>query len=55
MEVVGGELRASRIEPGEETVGVVGVKFPAQNGVPAVLRFVFPAAGREQPTATLVL
>ena len=55
VEVVRGEVRASRIEPGEETVGVVGMKLPVHNDAPTVLRFVFPAAGTEQPTATLVL
>jgi hypothetical protein len=53
--VVAGRARASRVEPGQETVGVVGIKLPAAKTGPTVLRLVFPRNGKAQPTATLVL
>ena len=53
--VVAGRVRASRVEPGQETVGVVGVKLPVAKDGPTVLRLVFPGDGKAQPTATLVL
>ena len=53
--VVAGRVRASRLEPGQETVGVVGVKLPVAKTGPTVLRLVFPGNGKGQPTATLVL
>jgi hypothetical protein len=53
--VVAGRTRASRVEPGQETVGVVGVKLPVAKDGPTVLRLVFPGDGKAQPTATLVL
>ncbi len=54
VEVVDGEVRSPRVEPGEETVGVVGVKLPATHSR-TVLRLVFPEHRTGQPTATLVL
>jgi len=53
--VVAGWTRASRVEPGQETVGVVGIKLRAERTGPTVLRLVFPSDGKDQPTATLVL
>jgi len=53
--VVAGRVRASRVEPGQETVGVVGVKLPVPKDGLTVLRFVFPGDGGAQPAATLVL
>lgn len=54
VEVVGGEVRSPRVEPGQETVGVVGVKLPATRSR-TVLRLFFPGHRTGQPTATLVL
>ncbi len=54
VEVVDGEVRSPRVEPGEETVGVVGVKLPATRSR-TVLRLVFPEHRTGQPTVTLVL
>ena len=53
--VVAGRARASRVEPGQETVGVVGVKLPVAKTGPTILRLVFPRNGKGQPTATMVL
>lgn len=56
VEVVDAHLRFARVEPGEETVGVVGVKLPeAKSDAPQVLRLVFPADGNGPISATLVL
>ena len=54
LEVLGGDVRSARVEPGQETVGVVAVKIPRTGG-PTVLRLIFPADGTGQPAATLVL
>jgi hypothetical protein len=55
VEVVNAKLRSVRVDPGQETVGVVSVKLPDRKNGPTVLRLVFPGDGRGQPTATLVL
>jgi len=55
VEIVSGSVRSARVEPGQETVGVIGVKLPAGNTGPTVIRLVFPEDGKGQPTATLVL
>jgi len=56
VEVVDAHLRLARVEPGEETVGVVSVKLPeAKSDAPQVLRVVFPADGNGPISATLVL
>jgi hypothetical protein len=49
---VSGTVRAARVEPGQETVGVVSFKLPA--GETRVIRLVFPDDGKGRPTATLV-
>ena len=50
------ELRSPLVEPGRETVGVVGLKLPAAkaNG-PTVLRLSFPTDGNRPISAFLVL
>ena len=53
--VVDGTVRASSVAPGQETVGVVGIKLPVERSGPTVLRLVFPSDGKSQPAATLVL
>jgi hypothetical protein len=55
LELVKGEMRSARVGPGQETVGVVGVKLPDKQGGPVVLRLVFPAAPTGPLNATLVL
>ena len=56
VEVVDAQLRLARVEPGQETVGVVGVKLPAaKSDTPQVLRLVFPSDGNGPIVATLVL
>jgi len=55
VEVIGGKLRAARVEPGQETVGVVGVKLPTKGNAQTVLRLIFPRDAQGQPTATMVL
>lgn len=50
-----GSTRASSLQPGQETVGVVGIKLPVDKMSHTVLRLVFPSDGKDQPTATLVL
>jgi len=54
VEVVEGEVRSPRVDPGHTTVGVVGVKLPVTHGR-TVLHLVFPDYGADQLTATLVL
>ncbi len=55
VKVVGGNLRAVRVDPGQETVGVVGVKLPVTMKAPTVLRLIFPQGRKDRPTAILVL
>jgi hypothetical protein len=55
VEVVSGNLRSARVNPGQETVGLVGVKLPAIKNGPTILRLMFPKDEKGQPTATMVL
>lgn len=56
VEVLDTRLRSARVEPGQETVGVVGVKLPASKAAsPTVLRLAFPDDGKGPITAILVL
>jgi hypothetical protein len=56
VEVLDTSLRSTHVEPGQETVGVVGVELSAAKaGAPAVLRLMFPTDGNGPVTATLVL
>jgi len=55
VEIFSGSVRSARVEPGQETVGVIGVKLPAGKTGPTVIRIVFPEDGKGQPTAILVL
>jgi hypothetical protein len=56
VEVLDTRLRSARVEPGQETVGVVGLNLPAARaGGPTVLRLTFPDDGKGPITATLVL
>ena len=55
VEVAKGEIRSSRIEPGQETTGIVAIKLPPTHAKPTVLRFVFLASPKGPINATLVL
>jgi hypothetical protein len=55
VEVTKGEIRSSRIEPGQETTGIVAIKLSAPHAKPTVLRLVFLADARGPINATLVL
>jgi hypothetical protein len=55
IEVAKGEVRSSRIEPGQETTGIVAIKLPPPHAKPTVLRFVFLASPKGPINATLVL
>lgn len=56
VEIVDARWRSTRVEPGQETVGVVGVKLPvAKSNGQTVLRLLFPADASGPINATLVL
>ena len=55
LEIIEQEVRSARVEPGQETVGVVGVKLPNDGRGPFVLRLVLPNYEQEEVTATVVL
>jgi len=55
VEVAKGEMRSARIEPGQETMGIVAVKLPKGHAGPTVLRLIFLAASTGPITATLVI
>jgi hypothetical protein len=55
VEVVAGKLRSVRVEPGQEALGIVGVKLPTKGNAQTVLRLIFPRDAQGQPTATIVL
>jgi hypothetical protein len=55
VEVAKGEIRSSRIEPGQETTGIVAIPLPQGHKEPTVLRLVFLAGPKGAINATLVL
>jgi hypothetical protein len=55
IEVAKGEIRSPRIEPGEETTGIVAIKLPPMHAKPTVLRLTFLGSPRGPINATLVL
>jgi hypothetical protein len=55
VEVAKGEIRSPRIEPGQETTGIVAIKLPPMHAKPTVLRFVFLGSPKGPINATLVL
>jgi hypothetical protein len=56
VEVVDAQLRSTRVEPGQETVGYVGVTLPtAKSDTPEVLRLIFPADDHGPISVILVL
>ena len=55
IEVAKGEIRSSRIEPGQETTGIVAIKLPPMHAKPTVLRLTFLGSPKGPINATLVL
>ena len=55
LEIIEQEVRSARVEPGQETVGVVGVRLPSSGRGPFVLRLVLPNYEQGEVTATVVL
>ena len=55
IEVAKGEIRSARIEPGQETIGIVAIKLPPAHAKPTVLQFVFLGSPKGPINATLVL
>jgi hypothetical protein len=55
VDVAKNEIRSSRIEPGQETTGIVAIKLPAGLAEPAVIRLVFLAGPKGLVGATFVL
>src|SRR5260370_3865690 len=55
IEVANDEIRSSRIEPGQETTGIVAIKPPPTHAKPTLLRFIFLASPKGPINATLVL
>ena len=55
LEVVSEKLLVAKLNPGQETVGVVGIKLTRSSSEPRVLRIEFPNDGRGAVGAGLVL
>ena len=55
LETIDQEVRSARVEPGQETVGVVGVRLPNGGRGPFVIRLVLPKYEQGEVTATVVL
>ena len=53
--VAGAEIESSRIDPGQETTGIVAIKLPETRVHPAVIRLTFLAAPAGPVNALLVL
>jgi hypothetical protein len=55
VEVVDQDVRAPKVGPDQQTVGVVGVNIPPAGNAPRVLRIILAGKGHEQVEALLVL
>lgn len=55
VEVAKDEIRSPRIEPGQETTGIVAIKLPPMHAKPTVLRLTFLGSPKGPINATLVL
>jgi len=55
LEIIHQEVRSARVEPGQETVGVVGVRLPSGGRGPFVIRLVLPNYERGEVAATVIL
>jgi hypothetical protein len=54
IEAATGEIRSTRVEPGQETTGIIATKIPTEHTAPAVLRLTFLADLKGPVNATLV-
>lgn len=55
LEVAKDTIRSSRLEPGQETAGMVAIKIPPERTEPLVVRLIFLASSNGPVGATLVL
>ncbi|HUY13198.1 MAG TPA: hypothetical protein VMX16_06130 [Terriglobia bacterium] len=55
VEVMDQDMRARKVGPDQQAVGVVGLKMPHASDTPRVFRIVLPANGHEQVETLLVL
>jgi len=55
IKVTKSEMRSPRIEPGQETTGIVAIELPPAHAEPTVLRLIFLAGPKGPVKATLVL
>lgn len=55
LEIAKSELRSPRVEPGQETTGIVAIKLPPTQTGPTVLQLIFLAGPKGPINATLVL
>lgn len=55
LEIAKSEMRSPRIEPGQETTGIVAIKLPPTQTGPTVLQLIFLAGPKGPINATLVL
>jgi len=55
VETAKGEIRSPRIEPGQETTGIIAIRLPLAQTPPTVLRLIFLAGPEGSVSATLVL
>ena len=55
IEVTQSEVRSARIDPGQETTGIVGIKLPPAHVEPTVLQLIFLTGPKGPVSATLVL
>lgn len=55
LEIAKSEMRSPRIEPGQETAGIVAIKLPPTQTGPTVLQLIFLAGPKGPINATLVL
>jgi hypothetical protein len=55
IDVTKSEMLASRVEPGQETTGIVAIKLPLSHSDATVLRLVFSTGPKGPINATLVL
>ncbi|MCL5005915.1 MAG: TrbG/VirB9 family P-type conjugative transfer protein [Acidobacteria bacterium] len=55
LQVVDAKLRSANLSPGQDTLGVISVRFTPNPSSPHVIRIEFPSDGRGAVAATLVL
>jgi hypothetical protein len=55
LEIVHQEVGSERVAPGQETVGVTGVRLPSGGRGPVVMRLVLSSSEQREVTATIIL